>query len=76
MSWTDHMNEEPIKLSLEQWHNLIQVIYALLFVHVPSGYNKFPKPKANPSCCLVSGPGQIQMRMQAGGFSHYVIISL
>ena len=26
------------------------------------------------SCCLVSSPGQIQMRMWAGGFSHYVII--
>ena len=31
--------------------------------------------KANPSCCLVSGPGHIQIRMRVGRFGHYVIIT-
>ena len=29
--------------------------------------------KATPNGCLVSGPGDFQIRMQAGGFSHYNI---
>ena len=30
--------------------------------------------KATPNGCLVSGPGDFQIRMRAGGFSHYIIM--